>query len=607
MFESMTRKEVSILYKDIVETIRDSLDIEITKQKIVETLGKIFEADNCFIVEYEKTEGISKEITNEYKSPDSAISYLGKILDKDFPSFLELAKKGKKILINNKEIFTDEEIDFSIDRDSIERYCISSAYSFPLIYKKELLGALALQYTKTEHYITEDEIDFLSIIADQVSLAFYQSKLYNTIKKQAEKEYLLRRIFETIRSSLDVNLIKKKIVSEIGQALGADICFILSYDKEGDCFFIDEHSEYRSADDIISFVGWDTNDPALKIWIDSFRQEKEIIFLDFEDFVRKNNLEDSSEVEFARKHNLKSFYGLSIYYANNLIGFLLIDFLKDYKRLSEEDLEFVRIIAIQAGIALHQAKLYETIKLQAEREKINRNIIEILRSSIDKTIIKKLFVKNIGNFFSADRVFFSEYDSKNKIYLPVDENSEYLPLKGEKSIIGYDWSEPDVKDFIQPLLEKREFNIPSIKEYIAQNNDSQNLLRFLDDYNIKSSYNFPVLYQQNIIGFFCINFVNDIRRLSNEEINRARNMCTQAGIAFYHAELYQKAQECLLSRKSFISEVYGQIKKPAREILDTSMLLYQNEFERSREVEYLNNIITSCNKLLELTKDMNDI
>ncbi len=46
------------------------------------------------------------------------------------------------------------------------------------------------------------------------------------------------------------------------------------------------------------------------------------------------------------------------------------------------------------------------------------------------------------------------------------------------------------------------------------------------------------------MGYFCIEFTKgSCHKLSDEDINRIRSMCTQAGLALNHADLYIKAQE----------------------------------------------------------------
>ncbi len=269
----------------------------------------------------------------------------------------------------------------------------------------------------------------------------------------------------------------------------------------------------------------------------------------------------------------------------------------------QSDLEFLKIIATQTGIAIYQAELYEKIKMQAERERISRNIIEILRNSIDKSTIKKLFVKNIGKFFNADRVFFSEYNSETKSYLPVDANSEYLSSDKEKSFIGVDWT--NMYSHLHPLLEKRELKIQDWGKYVSENPDKgDEFYALYGNANVKSSYSFPVLHQDKIMGYFCIEFTNRFYVLLEEDISRIRSICAQAGIALYHAELYLNAQKFSCSRSEIISEISEMIENPTNNILEVSKLLRENEFERSMQIEYLNNIINSCSELLDLTRDI---
>lgn len=431
--------------------------------------------------------------------------------------------------------------------------------------------------------------------------------LINRIKQNIESERLIRKIFETMRGSLELNTIKNTIVNEVGKALNADRCFLWDYDKSADFFIVDQFSEYRLSDNVKSLIGSNSKDQKIEWLTDLYKINKEVIFNNVKQFIKENHLEGTSIEKYFKKYNIKANYSIPIFNSDEMLGILIVQYTKDYKILNQEDIDFIRIVAVQAGEAIYQAALYQKVQLQAERERISRNIIEILRSSMDKAIIKKLFVKNLGKFFDADRVFFSDYDSTTKMYLPVDNNSEYLSINNQKSFVGFDWSDPDINEHVQLLLEKKEIKITNFDEYIKENpNINEKLISRYVDFDVKSSYNFPVLHENDILGYFCIEFTTKIFKLNDEDINRIRNICTQAGIALYHAELYLQSQQCALSKESSISELSEQIKKPANEILDLSMRLSKNEFERKAQIEYLNTIIYSCNQLLELTKNISD-
>lgn len=424
------------------------------------------------------------------------------------------------------------------------------------------------------------------------------------IIKANAREVLLRKILDTMRSSLDVNTIKNKIVTEIGSALNADICFVMIYVPDKDYYYVDKYSEYRSSENEGSYIGADSNDRKFKWFIDAFRNNQEVDFTNSEEFLAKNNLYNQPEESYIRGYNLKSGYSVPIYYLNTLLGYIHVQFTNNYRVLDEDDLAFVRIIATQAGIAIHQAELYNITQVQAEREKISRNIVEILRSTLDKNTIKHLFVREIGKYFKADRVFFADYDSENKMYLPVDKNSEYLSSSEEKSFVGYNWSESQNYEYIQPLLEKRELNIYSWDEYISKNPKSQDFINRFVNSNIKSSYNLPVLYQEQIIGYFCIEFTHEENRLSSEDINRIRNMCTQAGIALYHADLLTKAQETASSNIECISLISNELDIPLDDVIKFSEKAAVADFEKTHLADYFSLIKNSGQQLSDIKSNI---
>jgi len=306
-------------------------------------------------------------------------------------------------------------------------------------------------------------------------------------------------------------------------------------------------------------------------------------------------------------YHIKSHYSLPINYAGKLLGYVILSYTENYRVLDVNDIDFVRIIATQAGIAIHQAHLYKETQIQAERERINKNIIEILRSSLDKGTIKHLFVRNIGKYFNADRVFFADYDSKNAKYLPVDKNSEYLSSDKEKSFVGYDWSNSSVSEYIQPLLEKRELKIPCWDDPHNPPKSQGYISRFKDA-NVKSSYNLPVLYQQKMMGYFCIEFTQkDCKKLPEEDINRIRSMCTQAGMALYHADLLIRAQETAQEKTEFIVKVADKFKSSLNKIVESSDSLSTSELTSEGQVEYVNEINSNAKQLLDLTNEVIDI
>lgn len=531
--------------REIFEAMRSSLDSNVIKSTIVNELSKALKVDTCSIVTYDsKDDYFYVDEYSEYRSSPEEKSLVNKDeKDPKFKFFVNAFRNNREINFSSvDEFIAANGLQGTPEESFLKEYNIKSGYSIPIYYANSLLGYIIVRYTKDYKVLNENDLDFLRSLATQAGLVINQASLYKKMQLQAERESLLRRIFETMRRSLDANVIKNTIVNEVGKALNIDRCFIGNYDPETDIFDIDKYSEYRSSEDIKSCIGANSQDPKFVDASYRIKNFKEYTIPNYEEYLVKSNLKGTITEDMAKEYNIKSAYGISIFYADILIGGLIIHYTKDYKELDKSDLDFVRTIAAQAGTALYQANLYKKMKTQAEREKFSRNIIEILRNALDKNTIKHLFVQNIGKYFNADRVFFSDFDTEINMYLPVDKNSEYLSSPEEKSFVGYDWSAESISEYIQPLIEKRELKILRWDEYIKENPKSQGFISRFEDANVKSSYNFPVIYQEKMMGYFCIEFTKKVFKLSDEDIINIRSICAQAGIALYHAELFIQIQ-----------------------------------------------------------------
>jgi GAF domain-containing protein/ligand-binding sensor protein len=598
-----------ILLRKVTAAIRSSLDINKVKKIIVDIVGKTLKADRCFITDYDKEHDNFLTVQDEYLSSLNVKAYSGFDSNIEIPYFIKTFKDGKTIIVRNKKVFINNEaMDFNIEREATEKFNVNSSFSKPLFHQNELLGVLSLHYTR-EYSLNEDEINLMKIISNQVAIAIYQARLFKSVNEKSQREILLRNLIEAIRTSLNLNETKRKIVDNIGKTLNADRCFIMEYDEKLDKFLIIDE-EYLSSNDIKSYKGVDLNEHIPQL-AEAFKQGKRLIinadrFLLDEDKYDVNDIKFEQERHAIEDYKVYSAFGFPIYYKNCFCGDLILHYVDRHHDVGDDEIIFLNLIANQIGIAIHQAKLYERIQLQSERERISRNIIEIMRSTLDKNIIKHLFVKNIGKYFNADRVYFSEYSSKLNKYLPITEKSEYLSSPKEKSFITCDPSSPTMINFTEALLENRERIIPNWKIYIEQHPQNPEFRAFFEESKIKSSYSFPVLYESQRMGYFCIGYSSKIVELTEEDINRIRSICSQAGIALYHADLYMKTQEALHAKGKIIAKVKIKIKDPVDNILKNSQILSEIKLERKKQIECLDNIIKSCNELLELTKNILD-
>lgn len=596
-------KEEGILRK-IIETVRSSMDLQEVKKKITQEIGETFKADRCYFRSFDKIKNKFLAPDIEYLSSPEINSLLNVEPDQEgLQFFMDEVNKNKKGFY--PIIFNSETAKGTALEEYMASVDIKADYAIPIIDRRDELIWLVLHYSKEDPKFDEDEKKLLETIAYQIDIAFEQIKLFNVTKKTAEREKLIGNIISKSLSTFDINQIKQ-IVKDVCITMKADRCYFVEVDLENmKGKPIDYDGEYLASPDIKSIIGYEFSRKDVEAFVKLFLNIKDLFVFDYEKMRDENNEQEQGMIRYSNLFNLKSGVGIPLFFEDKLEAVLTIEYVNEKIIQNEDELNFLRILGNQIAMAFNQIQLYQNTKKIAETEKFNRKILEILRNTLDKNTIISLFVKNIGKYFKADRVFFSDYDPETNMYMPVEEQAEYLSSPKEKSFIGYDWSDSSNAEYIQPLLEKRELKIPCWDEYIKDNPKGQDFISLFEDADVKSSYNFPVIYESRLIGYFCIEFTQDsCIRLSEEDINRIRSMCTQAAIALYHAELFVRAKEASNLKDEFIVKIVNGTKEMLNHIIELSDEMGKTEPLCNRHFEHMHNINEIVRKFLDFVNDI---
>lgn len=596
--ESQAKREA--LLREIAEKIRSSLNIEETLSFICEETAKLFNVQRTAITSFPHPNNYEAFIVRkEYKYwPDMEGFGFREHSAKAAAYWAEALIEGGKVLtIDN----VDQSDTSDYFKNTYSSMGVKSLIGTAIRKGDDVWGTLVLaEYNNYRHW-GEDEKTLLKTIADQVYIAINQAELYEKSQKKAENERILREIMLASVQTFDMKTMIKSLVTEAGKLFSADRCFFIEVDNEANINLpIQDYAEYLSSDDIVSHIMRPPSKEETGDFIQRTREKRYEYSID----VSKEPIPDLAKKMLMDDLSVKSYLIAPVFYGDICYGAFVFHYVKNYKQFSDDDVQMAMAIANQSAVILHQEELFKLTKMQAEREKISKNIIEILRSTLDPSIIRRLFVKNIGQFLNADRVIFSEFNEEAQMYNPVRADSEYLSNPDVKSFVGYDWSSPGAQEYLQPLLERREFHIFNWDEYIQGAYKSKDFIDFFEKSDVKSSYSFPVMYQQRIMGFFSIRFVQKVRRLSDEDINRIRSICTQAGVALYHAHLYEEAQKSVQEHYKFVNKLSTELNEPLSLIVDFSSMKSRHELECAEEVEHLTTINTNAKKLLYFLEDI---
>ncbi|EKE04226.1 MAG: GAF sensor hybrid histidine kinase [uncultured bacterium] len=521
------------LLRKITETIRSSLNIDDVFNIICKEIAEVFNVEKSSIVEIvdhndQKTQYIFRYA---YKSREDVIR------SSEFDFDPRTHDYWKKVLFDDEEMLIINNLSQSNTPDyfksNYECMNVKSILGIGIKKDNDKWGAITLQKVDECKYWTQDDIILLKMIADQVYIAIKHAELYTETKKQAEREYLLRTIISATRSSFNINEIKQTIVNEIGRTLDADRCIIHEVEAG-----IDPHNyiEYLSSPDLIGFKDINLEDSGVKALIRIHTKEKkEIIAYDVNKYLKENNLEETTLVKHVKQMNIKSALGIPIMNGNEAFGILIIHFTRKKFLFSDKDLEFIRTLANQLGIAIHKSRLYLTLKQIDEREKLLKQIITTIRNTIDIKESLKPICKLIAKLFNVDRVFVVDFPDKKNFrefiikqeYKSCERLVGISDTKFDKKMFEYWGNEIFVKKTKIILNNLSESDLPCfIKKKYTQ-------------LGIKSILALPIKGNE-IWGILSLSQYSYYREWTREEIKLLEVISDQIYLAFLQSEMYSK-------------------------------------------------------------------
>lgn len=562
--------EREALLRTTVETIRKTLDIKQIKRTVVTEVGKVFGAMRVFMIDLDVETGKAKILDeySEYLASPEEVSYVG--FDFTIPEFDGLAstyKNGKIIVVEDKEEFNKFIYEFNVQNTpfgkAVLASVVQSGITSPIIYEGQLYSTLTIQYKEKRHF-TEDEIEFIYALGNQVGLAIYQARLYEKQKEAAEREALLRTTVETIRKTLDIKQVKKTIVTEVAKVFGAMRVFMIDLDIEtGKAKLLDEYSEYLTSPDEVSYVGFDFNAPEFVHLANTYKNG-EIITLEnkeeFNKFIYEFNLQNTPYGKAVLASVVQSGITSPIIYEGQLYSTLTIQY-KEKKHFTEDEIEFIHALGNQVGLALYQARLYQKQKETAEREALLRNTVETIRSTLDIEEIKNKIVTEIGKLLKADRVFIVEYDSKNKRFLPITQNSEYLSSQKIKSMIGLNVETLEELSFIKSAhATGLDLIYPNIDKLLEkEKTENVQVINFIKNFSIASSIIINITYGEEFLGNLVIHYNQEKEYFAEDDLQYLKTIANQIGIGIYQSVLFSRVKQ-QAQKESILRHIISEIK-----------------------------------------------
>ncbi|MCC5634660.1 response regulator [Nostoc sp. CHAB 5844] len=389
-----TLRQESLL-NTVTNTIRSALDYRQILQAIVDTVGHMLEVDVCLLRPFQDEQLVDEGFIYQKLPQEKTEKVLEIPGDEPAKSFSPSSSSASLLAqtvweTRAVQVIYDVATDERIQGESPEQQQRGTAFTaanicsslvVPLICQQELLAVLALHQCSQSRLWGTEEIQLVTMVADQAALALSQAYTYEQVRALAKREALINTITTAIRSSLDPQDIFAAITHKLGQALQVDGCALSLWTEEDevvqcvglyDSFQHSEHSLklgqnhnlINNLDLISQNFPYSTQAPIkdnpllqeiLRTQEPTVISDMSICPLELKGF------------DLPLKKAARSLMVVPLLADGKCIGSITLREGRKVRRWVSSDIELAKAVAAQAAIAVQQSRLYQTTREQAER------------------------------------------------------------------------------------------------------------------------------------------------------------------------------------------------------------------------------------------------
>ncbi|TAF14441.1 MAG: response regulator [Nostocales cyanobacterium] len=378
------------LLNTVTNTIRSALDYRQILQTIVDTVGHMLEVDVCLLRPFQ-----DNELANEgfiYQKSQAEIiqisenlslnQYPQAVVHEDRKSITPLTLLAHTVWETSEVQVIQDVTESDFIQNHTERATafknanILSSLVVPLICQQEVRAVLALHQCVQSRIWEDEEVQLVSIVADQAALALSQAYAYQEVEALAKREALINTITSEIRSSLNPQDIFAAITQKLGEALQVDGC-VLSlwteddeyvrcvglYDSSKNISNFQELNFQRSRQSVTQNLS-KSQSPIQKnpILQEILRTQEPVVITDI-----THSPTDVQAFDLPLKMRPRSLMVVPLLSDGKCIGSITLREGDKIRKWLPSEIELAKSVAAQAAIAVQQSRLYQTTREQAEQ------------------------------------------------------------------------------------------------------------------------------------------------------------------------------------------------------------------------------------------------
>lgn len=513
-------------------TLTNSLNLESLFEVIFDMLARFTSYDSASIF-FLKGENI--EIIAGRGLPQNP-----PLIGQEYP----MTEKWEKMYSSHRPlIIADAQNDPSFEHWEGTDY-IHGWMGLPLVVKDEIIGFINVD-SHTPNFFTEERATLIQTFANQAAIAIENALLFEAEQRRRQEAETLREAATAVASTLDEAQAIQVILDQLSQVVPFESA---SVQILGDGYL-----------EIVGGVGW----PDLKA-VKGMRfpvpgdNPNTTVILERKPYILTNAPTEYGTFRKKPHSHIHSWLGVPLIVREQLIGMLAVDHIEP-NYYTEEHARLVETFAIQAAIAIENARLFASEQSQRLREASMLDLMRLAASSIDLDQVNHAILGHIIHL------------------IPCDSGTIQI-LQGDRlrvsAAIGF--KDNSIKSGNTLLLE----DFP-INQHIVTHRESIRIgeVEVDDRYrwipgvrNVHSFMGVPIIFKEEVIGIVTLDgpqpnlFTRDDENLALTIANNAANAIGNVRLFEMEQRRRQEAENLRLAASAITSTL------DARQVLETILI-----------------------------------
>ncbi|MGK7934329.1 MAG: GAF domain-containing protein [Xenococcaceae cyanobacterium] len=441
----------------IVQQLRLAKDTETLLNQAVSQISQIFDVERVLIYTFhEKDKGIvAAEALREGFTPA--------IKEQIAPLCFGLANTSHYKQVKVVAIADIQQAELSpYQLQLMERFQVKASLAIPIMSSGQIWGLLVTHQCLRSRQWQDSEIRLLEQVSAELSVQLQIAEVQVKLQGEIDAQKALVKVLDKLHQPpFNLKTFFEVATQEVRKLMGIERVTIYKFREDYFGDFVAE-AELPGFPKLVG-SGWE--DPYLNENQGGRFQNDEPLVCDD---IYNAGLTDC-HIEALEDYGVKSCAVVSIFKGKELWGLLSAFQNTSIRHWSELEVQLLKRVATQIGIALQQAENYEQIQTQnvqlakiAEREKSLTKVIENIRQTLDITTIFRTTTKEVRSVLNCDRVVIYKFNP--------DWSGSFIAES-----FGRGW---------ESLIDKQE-KIPNLQESVSDCQGIRSLtkrsLRFSDD------------------------------------------------------------------------------------------------------------------------------